>query len=116
MKTDMPPTLRQVLIDKATEGMPHEIGGFIMSDWTPVFFENVARDTKREFAIDDLTLLDFYFSNPRPLGFFHSHPRGREEPSNTDIEHAPFAMRYWIITPLKVVEWDLDHGAPVLVS
>lgn len=110
----MPQELRDRLVRSARESAPHEVCGFIMPDWSLVFMANVA--SVGNFRIDDNDLLQFYTEFPKPLGLFHTHPGGRPEPSNTDIDYAPQGLRYWIATPEDVYEWDMSDGIPRCIS
>jgi proteasome lid subunit RPN8/RPN11 len=109
----MPEELRDRLIEAAIEAAPggREICGFAMKDWSLVFMPNVAQEPLR-FRMDDLALLDFYAEFPQPEGIFHSHPDGREEPSDTDWDYAPIGLRYWIVTLDNVIEWDMSGDKP----
>jgi proteasome lid subunit RPN8/RPN11 len=109
----MPEELRSRLIEAAIADAPggREICGFVMKEWSLVFMPNVAQEPLR-FRMDDLALLDFYAEFPQPEGIFHSHPDGREEPSDTDWDYAPIGLRYWIVTLDNVIEWDMSGDKP----
>jgi len=115
MTDPMPSSVRETLIRSANEAAPREICGFILPDWKIVFMTNVA-EGERQFRVDNQELLDFYVQFPNPLGFFHSHPSGRQSPSDTDHAYAPQGMRYWIVTPDGVYGWDMDHDSPVVIA
>lgn len=111
----MPEEIRHDLIRSALAGAPGEIVGFLLKDWTIVYMRNAAVD--EGFRIDDAELLDFYRCYIHQCaGIFHSHPKGRKEPSNVDVEYAPDGMRYWIVTLDNVYEWDMSNGTPILVT
>jgi proteasome lid subunit RPN8/RPN11 len=112
----MPKEVRDRLIEAALEAADTEICGFVLPDWTLVFMPNVAKQPNR-FQMDDDALLDFYMQFPDVLGMFHSHPNGIREPSQTDIDYAPLRMRYWIVLPTEIVEWDMNDGrTPTLIT
>lgn len=107
----MPDELVERLVTAALKSVPREICGFVTKEWQLVFMPNVS-ERDDQFHIDDNALIDFYVSFPSPAGVFHSHPGGKPEPSNTDIDYAPVGMRYWIILPyqFEVVEWEMNNG------
>lgn len=65
--------------------------------WT----RNVATDPSTRFEIDPRALIDaerISRNGEAPvIGYFHSHPNGRSEPSGTDISQAADDGRYWLI-------------------
>ncbi|WP_126172104.1 Mov34/MPN/PAD-1 family protein [Altericroceibacterium xinjiangense] len=62
---------------------------------------NVAQDRRRHFEIDPQALIDAHRAaragGPDLLGYFHSHPSGRAEPSPTDRQCASGDGRMWAI-------------------
>lgn len=111
----MPEYLKEGLMRVARVAGNREIGGFIVGDWFMVQLDNYASGVG-QYSVSDHDLLKFYSEFPNPIGFFHSHPRGRKDPSNIDIEYAPVGMRYWIVTHQGVYEWDMSNGKPTLVG
>lgn len=62
---------------------------------------NVAADRLRRFEIDPQALVDAHRAaragGPEVLGYYHSHPGGRAEPSATDRAMAAGDGRVWAI-------------------
>lgn len=62
---------------------------------------NVAADPKRHFEIDPAALIAAEKrarkGGPAILGYFHSHPNGRAEPSPDDAASATPNGRFWLI-------------------
>lgn len=116
MTTEMPFYAEAKLIDEFLDGSPREVCGFILDNWDIFPMRNISPEDNR-FAMDDQELLNFYQRfGSRALGVYHSHPSGRREPSRVDLEYAPQGLRYWIITRWAILEWDINHDPPVLVS
>lgn len=116
MMADMPEHIREFLGHAAWAQGGHEICGFILQDWGILFISNVS-DVEGEFEMHPPELLAAHQNYGKLLiGVFHSHPSGRVSPSNTDIDYAPQGLRYWIVTPDEVVEWDMTHDVPRQVS
>lgn len=63
--------------------------------------ENVADDPERAFEIDPALLLQVHREarggGPSLLGWYHSHPNGRAEPSAADAARASENGRIWLI-------------------
>lgn len=62
---------------------------------------NVAERPKREFEIDPATLFAALRAEraggPRLIGYWHSHPEGKAEPSRRDTERADLDDKVWVI-------------------
>lgn len=77
---------------------------------------NVAQDPETRFEIDPQALIDaeraMRTTGPMIVGYYHSHPNGRAEPSATDRQLAPHDGRVWAIAaPDGVTFWhDDEHG------
>ena len=116
-------TMKRALVTMARNEFPKEVCGFIRhssvngnDEWLIHPITNVS-DSVSNFDMDETELIDFYKNFKHlAVGMYHSHPRGRREPSNTDWEHAPEDMRYWIVTDEGVFEWDMSGDKPVEVS
>lgn len=115
--SELPAPVAESLIEAAIDGRDREICGFVMPEWNLVFMPNVA-EKAGNFEMDEGALWSFYTEFPKPLGIFHSHPNGREEPSNVDFDYAPAGLRYWIIVPSTrtIVEWDMSRDKPCRVA
>lgn len=106
----MPTIVRDALTAMARSSPNREICGFILDDWSICPIRNVA-DQDHNFKMSDQDVINFFqmhYSNV--LGLYHSHPSGRQEPSEADIEYAPARLRYWIVTTDDVIEWELGDG------
>jgi len=115
MTTDMPEATKARLVGAAIAGAGREVCGFVLRDWELLPMRNVAAGDS-EFAMDDDELLTVYANRGNSLlGVYHSHPTGRETPSDVDAMYAPHGLRYWIITNHNVYEWDMSHDPPVAV-
>jgi proteasome lid subunit RPN8/RPN11 len=72
---------------------------------------NVHPDPARYFEIDPVALIGAYRDardgGPALLGFYHSHPGGRPQPSATDCEHAGGDGRVWAIIAPGIAEVDV---------
>lgn len=112
MTDEMPEHVRVMLIELAEKAAPREMCGFMHAGWQGITVMDNIADREDRFEIADGALLEFYQSCPDPLGFFHSHPSGRTSPSDMDCVYAPAGMRYWIVTPDGVYEWDMEHDPP----
>lgn len=111
----MPPYVRSALMAEAKIAAPREICGFILPGWEIVYMRNVATDPNR-FAMDDEDLVEFFTLVPDPVGMFHSHPDGRDTPSDVDRDYAPQGLRYWIVTFQNVIEWNMSYDPPAFVG
>jgi proteasome lid subunit RPN8/RPN11 len=62
---------------------------------------NVARDPAKQFEIDPATLFAAIRAEraggPKLVGYYHSHPNGRAEPSETDRAMASGDGKLWLI-------------------
>ncbi len=96
---------RQQLLDWADEAGDEECCGLLLGhDRTVEQVElstNVAEDPKTHFEIDPSTLILAEKSARQGglaiLGYFHSHPNGRAEPSLDDASSAVADDRCWLI-------------------
>lgn len=106
----MPEMVRNALTAMARRSPEREICGFILQDWAICPIDNIA-EHDHNFKMSDQDIIDFFTVNyGAVLGMYHSHPSGREDPSEADIEYAPARLRYWIVTPSNVIEWEIGHG------
>jgi proteasome lid subunit RPN8/RPN11 len=79
-----------------------------IEEWVPA--DNVAATPKTHFEIDPAALIA---AEKRArggeidlLGYFHSHPSGNSQPSQTDAEMAVGDGRYWlIIAEQRILAW-----------
>lgn len=71
---------------------------------------NVHPDPERHFEIDPAALIAAHRAaragGPQVVGYYHSHPNGRAEPSVEDIAMAERAGRFWaIVAAGNVLLW-----------
>lgn len=123
MRTEMRDSMKRALITMTRNEAPMEICGFIRrsalnenDEWVIHPITNVAQ-SPNNFEMDERELIKFYEDYLHlAVGMYHSHPRGRIDPSTSDREHAPDNMRYWIVTSDGVYEWDMSDEQPLAVS
>lgn len=75
-----------------------------------VYTENVAAEPARSFEIHPAALFDAIRAEraggERLIGYWHSHPKGRAEPSERDREQAAADGKVWIIVAgREVTAW-----------
>ena len=89
----------------AAADSPREACGLLFGDETridaAVRAANVADDPQRHFEIDPAALFQAVRAaragGPMIIGYYHSHPRGHAEPSETDRRMAVPDGRLWLI-------------------
>ena len=73
---------------------------------------NVHPDPADHFEIDPAALIATHRAaragGPQVLGYYHSHPNGRAEPSTTDRAQASGDRRIWAIVAAGAVTWWRD--------
>lgn len=73
---------------------------------------NLAKDRRRHFEIDPQALIDAHRAaragGPAVIGYYHSHPTGRPEPSATDRLHAAHDGSVWAIVASGAVAFWRD--------
>ncbi len=90
---------------EAARAHPHECCGILLGAGYRIAAirpaRNVHPDPARRFEIDPQALVDAHRSaregGPQILGYYHSHPNGRSEPSATDRAQATGDGRIWAI-------------------
>jgi desampylase len=69
--------------------------------------ENQAADPRTAFEIDGATLFAAVRAEraggPKLVGYYHSHPNGRAEPSDTDRASAAADGKFWLIVTADAV-------------
>lgn len=93
------------MLDWAEQAGANECCGLLLGEHSIVkevhLATNVAPDTTRHFEIDPSALIaaekNARSGGLRILGYFHSHPNGRAEPSATDAAAAADDARIWLI-------------------
>ena len=114
----MPLTLARSLVIVANQNADREVCGFIMRDWSLYPIANMARGSS-SFQMDVEMLSEFYQRHlSRAIGIYHSHPNGRELPSEEDWNQwpaVPSGLKYYIVTKQNVIEYKMDGTEPVEV-
>lgn len=96
---------RQQMLDWAQEAGKQECCGLLLGSGLVVArverTANVASKPDRQFEIDPAALIEAERQarqdGPAIIGYFHSHPNGRAEPSPEDAASAAADGRYWLI-------------------
>ncbi len=99
------PDLMDALQGEATRAAPHECCGILLGEAgqiTAILPTRNAHPTPTtHFEIDPQALIDAHRAardgGPEVLGYYHSHPAGPAEPSNTDRAMAAGDGRIWAI-------------------
>ena len=93
-----------MLIDLAAQAGGDEICGLLLADGEGVAIvpcANRAADPRIAFEIDALALIgalrEERNGGQRLIGYYHSHPIGRPEPSETDRQAGAHDGRIWVI-------------------
>jgi desampylase len=108
------------LLEEATRAHPLECCGLLLGlddgeILAAVPTANVHPQPQRHFEIDPAALISAHRAarggGPAVLGYYHSHPSGRAEPSATDRASASGDGRIWaIIANLEVALWRDEPG------
>ncbi|WP_128476450.1 desampylase [Halorussus pelagicus] len=112
----IPKSVREDVLARAREGVPKEICGILagkrdrgthrVESHHPA--ENVAATPQTRYEIDPREQLDLMESieedGHEVVGFYHSHPRGPDEPSATDAAQATWPGRSYLIVSLATPE------------
>lgn len=121
MPVQLSSTLQDQLLAAAAAAHPRECCGLLFG--TPERVDiaractNVADDPLRTFEIDAAALIAAERSardgGPALIGYYHSHPNGRAEPSARDAADACRDGRLWLIVAGgKIAAWRaIDGGA-----
>ncbi len=97
--------LYERLIEEARAAFPHECCGLLLGRFgriqTLQTTSNVHPTPATHFEIDPAALITAHKAEreggPRILGYYHSHPNGRAEPSPTDRASAARDGKVWAI-------------------
>ena len=93
------------IFTQAAEAHPHECCGLLLGEGGRITHAhptaNVHPAPATHFEIDPAALIAAYKAEreggPRILGYYHSHPNGRAEPSPTDRASAAHDGKVWAI-------------------
>ena len=93
------------IFTQAAEAHPHECCGLLLGEGGRITHAhptaNVHPDPATHFEIDPAALIAAYKAEreggPRILGYYHSHPNGRAEPSPTGRASAAHDGKVWAI-------------------
>ena len=105
------------LLEEAARALPHECCGLLLGRGARVErvepAANVHLSPHDHFEIDPQTLISAHRAarsdGPQVLGYYHSHPNGRAEPSPTDRAAASGDGRIWAIVAAGTVTWWRDQ-------
>jgi proteasome lid subunit RPN8/RPN11 len=95
----------QRLLDVAREGSPGEVCGLLLGSGPRIDAispaANIHPTPRTHFEIDPQALIDAHRAarngGPEVVGYYHSHPDGPAEPSDTDRAQAAGDGRVWAI-------------------
>lgn len=101
----------------AASAHPNEACGILLGENNRITgvieTQNVHPNPASHFEIDPQTLIDAYRAErdggPQLLGYFHSHPNGRAEPSAIDQASAAGDGKVWAVIAADRVNFWLDE-------
>ncbi|XUU61955.1 Mov34/MPN/PAD-1 family protein [Erythrobacter sp. HA6-11] len=107
------------MLDDARANHPRECCGILLGEGTrideAVAAANVHPTAQSHFEIDPQALIDAHRDarngGPQVVGYYHSHPVGKPEPSKTDAAMASGDNRIWAITGGREVRFWQDHAS-----
>ncbi|TYT62014.1 desampylase [Natrialba swarupiae] len=117
----VPDAVRDAILERARAGRPHEVCGVLGGPFDPdgrnrvrsqYPAENVADRPRTRYRIDPEEQFQIFEQleerGEEIVGFYHSHPRGPAEPSETDVTEATWPERSYLIVslePLEIGSW-----------
>lgn len=117
----VPSAVRDAIVERAREGVPEEICGVLGGAYDPdgrsrvrsqYPADNIADRPRTRYRIDpeeQLAIFDRLETRSEEIvGFYHSHPRGPTEPSETDVAQATWPDRSYVIVsvdPFAIGSW-----------
>ena len=112
--------LRRQLLSEAGRAAPQECCGLLLGNWPMIDailpVQNVAAEPMSAFALDPAAHIRAEVAaragGPTIIGYYHSHPNGRAEPSIRDAESAAPDGRVWlVIADDRITAWQaVAHG------
>lgn len=110
---------RKWLIDKAIQSEPFEACGFIIDDDIIIECENISRNPLVGFEMSSQDIMKKLgrYDLSRITGIWHTHPRGTNYPSKTDVHAMNIGAihehwDYYIVTKNEVTQWNPKDYAP----
>lgn len=110
---------RKWLCNKALESAPLEACGFIMKDGTIIECLNIAKNPTSAFEMSSKDLIEKLAGHDLSSisGIWHTHPRGTNYPSKTDVHAMNIGAihedwDYYIVTKDEVTQWNPKDYAP----
>lgn len=122
MKVLLSSALHRQLLSEAAMAHPHECCGLLFGTAgrvdTAQACTNVADDPARTFEIAPTDLIAAERAarggGPTLIGYYHSHPNGRAEPSERDATDAARDGRLWlIIAGREITAWYANEAGAV---
>lgn len=116
METAVTSGVKATLLTEAAAAQPNEACGLLLGQGDVVTaavpVRNVHPDPARHFELDPAALIAAHRAaragGPQVLGYYHSHPTGRAEPSPTDQASASGDGRIWAIVAGAAIGWWRD--------
>ena len=114
MPAELSSAVVEHLLQEAASAHPNECCGILLGTGERIETirpaTNVHPAPNRHFEIDPQALVDVHRTaragGPSVLGYYHSHPNGRAEPSATDREQAASDGAIWaIIAAGRITLW-----------
>ncbi len=105
------------IVEHAQSGYPAEVCGLVAGRdgvATAVYpGQNISPTPAETYELDHDTLarmIDFEDAGLELVAIYHSHPRGPETPSPTDIAHAYYCESVYLIVSLATPDWPVVRG------
>jgi proteasome lid subunit RPN8/RPN11 len=123
MQVMLSSTLHAQLLAQARAAQPLECCGLLFGTGDVIdYFEpaiNVSGAPERAFEIDPVTLIAAERAMRQGgntiIGYYHSHPNGRAEPSPRDAAAAACDGRLWlVVTDAQITAWRACRGGALL--
>lgn len=109
---DLPGSITEELVSLAIASEHEEVCGFILDDGSIVSIANVDPNPSKGFEMDKDEMMRIIKGKKKIHATYHSHPSGREWPSEADGQHMSFLYRqgcpwrYLIVTKNGVFEFE----------
>lgn len=115
-KAQLSEQAREALMKRARYAFPWEACGFIMNSADPdteqFIFEvpNIAKNKEHRFLMDPSYQALVFTDEENIFGVWHSHPRGPDGPSDTDLKFMMPGIRCFVATANGVFEYEMATG------